>query len=171
MSTPTAPAPAPAPAPVPAPSPAPFMESAPALFAPSPLTVSVSPSNSRKRARDEDDMPSTPLPPTAVVAEQSTPHSLRIRRRLERPGGFTPNRGGVKDLVARIESNSPEKPRAVDRSPERQPLPKLSFESSTHSLREAEPRPAPFARPVLNFQPKSNAMKTRLDPFTAKHVR
>ncbi|KAG9019402.1 hypothetical protein FRB90_002912 [Tulasnella sp. 427] len=151
--------------------------SAPAsVSAPAPSVASASPSgsNSRKRARDEDDMPSTPLPPTAVVAEQSTPHSIRVRRRLERPaGGFTPSRGGgVKDLVARIESNSPERPpRPLDRSPERQPLPKLSFESSSFTVRETEPRPVPFSRPVLNFQPKSNAMKTRLDPFTAKHVR
>ncbi|KAG9046033.1 hypothetical protein FS837_005186 [Tulasnella sp. UAMH 9824] len=165
-------------APSPAPTPTPVVpELVPAPSTPRALTVSASPSgsNSRKRARDEDDMPSYPLPPAAVIAEQSTPHSVRIRRRLERPGGFTPSRGGggVKDLVARIESNSPERPRPVERSPERplQPLPKLSFESNPFSLRENEPRPAPFARPVLNFQPKSNAMKTRLDPFTAKHVR
>ncbi|KAG8971319.1 hypothetical protein FRC05_011311 [Tulasnella sp. 425] len=184
LSTSTAPAPAPSPmmestptpsAPTPsAPTPSASTPSAPTLFVPSPAITSASPSgsNSRKRARDEDDLPSTPLPPTAVVAEQSTPHSLRIRRRLDRPaGGFTPSRGGVKDLVARIESNSPEKPTAVERSPERQPLPKLAFESNTLTSRETEPRPAPFARPILNFQPKSNAMKTRLDPFTAKHVR
>lgn len=157
-----------------APAPSPAMETAPTPSVPSPVITFASPSgsNSRKRARDEDDLPSTPLPPTAVVAEQSTPHSFRIRRRLDRPaGGFTPSRGGVKDLVARIESNSPERPRAAERSPERQPLPKLAFESNTLTSRETEPRPAPFARPILNFQPKSNAMKTRLDPFTAKHVR